>query len=82
MLNLWRDIMSMKRQFSEIQSATQRDLHKLRNEVSSASNDMVATCSSLLTNTAQSMAAAVMFDVSFSLLIYQFYPNYLNVFNV
>lgn len=49
----------MKRNFTEIQSATQRDLNKLRNEVSSTSNDMVATCSSMLANTAQSVISGV-----------------------
>lgn len=61
MLNLWRDIVSMKRNFVEVQSATQRDLKKLRSDVSSVSNDMLATCSSMLTNTAQSMIAGVRF---------------------
>lgn len=59
MLNLWKDIVAMKRNFTEIQSLTQRDLSKLRNEVSSVSNEMVATCSGFLTSTTQSMISGV-----------------------
>ncbi len=59
MLNLWKDIVAIKRNFGEIQSATQRDLSKLRNEVNSMSNDVVATCSNTLASAAQSAVSGV-----------------------
>lgn len=74
MLNLWKDIVAIKRNFTEIQSATQRDLSKLRNDVGSVSNDVVATCSSMLTNTAQSMIAGVS-----SMIYFLSYENNLTV---
>ncbi|XP_072755819.1 uncharacterized protein Root [Anoplolepis gracilipes] len=46
LLNLWRDVVSVKRLFAEMKSATERDLSKLRNEIISSSNEMTSACNS------------------------------------
>ncbi|XP_024946085.1 rootletin isoform X3 [Cephus cinctus] len=56
LLNLWRDVVSVKRLFSETKSATERDLSKLRNKIISTSNDMATACSSV--NFAMKMQAS------------------------
>lgn len=55
LLNLWRDVVSVKRLFSEVKSATKRDLSKLQNEISMSSREMATACSS--TNFALKMQA-------------------------
>lgn len=47
LLNLWRDVVSVKRLFAEMKSATERDLSKLRNEITSSSNEMTSACNSI-----------------------------------
>lgn len=44
LLNLWRDIVSVKRLFIDMQSTTERDLNKLKSEVSEVSKDMITAC--------------------------------------
>ncbi|XP_077281306.1 ciliary rootlet coiled-coil, rootletin isoform X2 [Temnothorax americanus] len=46
LLNLWRDVVSVKRLFAEMKSTTERDLSKLRNEIISSSNEMTSACNS------------------------------------
>lgn len=47
LLNLWRDVVSVKRLFAEMKSATERDLSKLRNEITSSSNEMTSACNNI-----------------------------------
>ncbi|XP_020278588.1 rootletin isoform X2 [Pseudomyrmex gracilis] len=60
LLNLWRDVVSVKRLYAEMKSATERDLAKLRNDIVASSNEMTSACNSanftmqLQTNTGQS----------------------------
>lgn len=44
LLNLWRDVVSVKRLFADIKSSTDRDLSKLSNQITSTTNDIVSTC--------------------------------------
>jgi rootletin len=46
LLNLWRDVVSVKRLFSEMKFATERDLTKLRGEMNGVANDTLTACSS------------------------------------
>ncbi|KAL6443577.1 hypothetical protein ACFW04_001609 [Cataglyphis niger] len=46
LLNLWRDVVSVKRLFAEMKYATERDLSKLRNEIISSCNEMTSACNS------------------------------------
>ncbi|XP_012540791.1 rootletin [Monomorium pharaonis] len=46
LLNLWRDVVSVKRLFAEMKSTTERDLSKLRNEIISSSKEMTSACNS------------------------------------
>lgn len=46
LLNLWRDVVSVKRLFAEMKSATERDLSKLRNKIISSSNEITSACNS------------------------------------
>ncbi|KAL0100440.1 hypothetical protein PUN28_019642 [Cardiocondyla obscurior] len=46
LLNLWRDVVSVKRLFAEMKSTTERDLSKIRNEIISSSNEMTSACNS------------------------------------
>lgn len=60
LLNLWRDVVSVKRLYAEMKSATERDLAKLRNDIVASSNEMTSACNSanftmqLQANTGQS----------------------------
>ncbi|KAK2575631.1 hypothetical protein KPH14_011894 [Odynerus spinipes] len=45
LLNLWRDVVSVKRLFADIKSSTDRDLSKLNNQITSTTNDIVSACS-------------------------------------
>lgn len=45
LLELKRDVASVKRLYAEMKFSTERDLSKLRNEMSNATNDMVMACS-------------------------------------
>ncbi|XP_043473527.1 rootletin isoform X3 [Leptopilina heterotoma] len=58
LLNLWRNVVSVKRLFSDVKSSTERDLSKLRNEISIASNFMVSACTSTKFAVKMQMAAA------------------------
>ena len=46
LLNLWRDVVSVKRLFSEMKFATERDLDKMRGQLGGLAQDTVAACSS------------------------------------
>ncbi|XP_063909729.1 rootletin isoform X3 [Zophobas morio] len=50
LLNLWRDVVAVKRLFMEIQSTTERDLNNLKSEVSSLGKDMMTACCRMDTN--------------------------------
>ncbi|XP_038221135.1 rootletin [Zerene cesonia] len=45
LLNLWREVVSVKRFFSELQTNTERDLYKVKNDIDSAARDLVGTLS-------------------------------------
>jgi rootletin len=47
LLNVWRDVVSVKRIFAEMKSATERDLSKLNSEMSSATREMTGVCSEI-----------------------------------
>lgn len=50
LLNLWKDVVSVKRLFMDVQSNTERDLNKIRSEVSGIGKEMVMACSRMDTN--------------------------------
>ncbi|XP_075215619.1 rootletin-like isoform X2 [Lycorma delicatula] len=52
LLNLWRDVVAVKRMFCEMQSATQRDRNKMQGEISAAARDMTSACSGIQTRAA------------------------------
>lgn len=45
LLNLWRDVVSMKRLFMEVQSTTERDLTKLKTDIGGMARDANIACS-------------------------------------
>ncbi|CAD6231744.1 GSCOCG00001565001-RA-CDS [Cotesia congregata] len=45
LLNLWRDVVALKRIFSDMKSSTERDLTKFQNKLSTATNEMTSACS-------------------------------------
>ncbi|KAK9505389.1 hypothetical protein O3M35_009460 [Rhynocoris fuscipes] len=47
LLNLWRDVVAMKRHFTEMQSATQRDLIKIKSDFINTSRDLVDCCTGI-----------------------------------
>jgi rootletin len=47
LLNVWRDVVSVKRIFAEMKSATERDLSKLNSEMSSTGREMTNLCSEI-----------------------------------
>ncbi|XP_066581176.1 centrosome-associated protein CEP250 [Prorops nasuta] len=44
LLNLWRDVVSVKRLFAEMKTTTNRDLIKLQNSIAGASKDIATAC--------------------------------------
>ncbi|KAG7207976.1 hypothetical protein KM043_009556 [Ampulex compressa] len=46
LLNLWRDVVSVKRLFAEMKSATERDISKMRNDIVSTFSDVATACNS------------------------------------
>jgi rootletin len=44
LLNLWRDVVSLKRLFTEMKFATERDFSKLQGDIGSLSSQMMSTC--------------------------------------
>jgi rootletin len=44
LIGLWRDVVTLKRNFTEMQSATYRDLTKMKSELSLSARDMVNYC--------------------------------------
>jgi rootletin len=50
LLNLWRDVVSVKRLFMDIQSTTERDLNSLKSEVNSLGKEMMTACCRMDTN--------------------------------
>ncbi|KAK9879237.1 hypothetical protein WA026_004086 [Henosepilachna vigintioctopunctata] len=52
LLSLWRDVVSMKRLFVDVQTSTERDLNKLRSEVEGASREVTSACDRIGTKTA------------------------------
>lgn len=47
LLNLWRDVVSLKRIFSEMKSTTERDLGKYHSKLSTLTNEMNTACTSV-----------------------------------
>ncbi|XP_073992313.1 ciliary rootlet coiled-coil, rootletin isoform X3 [Rhodnius prolixus] len=47
LLSLWRDVVAMKRQFTEMQSATQRDLIKMKADFSNTTRDLMDSCTGI-----------------------------------
>lgn len=50
LLNLWRNVVSVKRLFIDIQSTTERDLNKLKSEVGTVGKEMISACCRMDTN--------------------------------
>ncbi|XP_050349623.1 rootletin [Nymphalis io] len=50
LLNLWREVVSVKRFFCELQTSTERDLYKVKNDIDSAARDLVGTLSGYAIN--------------------------------
>ncbi|XP_043519039.1 rootletin isoform X2 [Frieseomelitta varia] len=57
LLNLWRDVVSVKRLFADIKSSTERDLLKMKNSIISTFNDVSSACNN--TGFAMRMQAAM-----------------------
>lgn len=49
-LSLWREVVSVKRFFSELQSTTERDLYRVKNELDSSVRELVGTLSGFSIN--------------------------------
>nr|CAD7197852.1 unnamed protein product [Timema douglasi] len=54
LLNVWRDVVSVKRGFAEMKASTERDMTRLQAEVSSVSCDITSSCSGLVGSLKQS----------------------------
>jgi rootletin len=48
LLNVWRDVVSVKRIFAEMKSTTERDLSKLNSEISSATQEITSAYSGII----------------------------------
>lgn len=50
LLGLWRNVVSVKRMFSDVQSSNERDLLKLRSELTNITRDMNNACTRIKDN--------------------------------
>ncbi|XP_066156628.1 rootletin isoform X1 [Euwallacea fornicatus] len=50
LLNLWRDVVSVKRHFMDVQSNAERDMNKLKADISEMGREMLMACSRMDTN--------------------------------
>lgn len=50
LLTLWREVVSVKRHFSELQSSTERDLYRVKNDLDSSVRELVGTLSGFSIN--------------------------------
>jgi rootletin len=48
LLNVWRDVVSVKRIFAEMKSTTERDMSKLNSEISSTTQEITNVCSGII----------------------------------
>lgn len=61
LLGLWRNVVSVKRMFSDMQSTNERDLLKLRSEIANIGRDMTNACSKIGVTVSQQDTFGVMF---------------------
>lgn len=66
LLNLWRDVVSVKRLYAEMKSSTERDLSKLRNKIVLSSSEIATACNN--TNLTMKLQATAV----------QFYNKFIN----
>lgn len=64
LLNLWRDVVSVKRLFVDVQSTTERDLFNLKSEFSNLARDLSLACSRMDRNIAFDSIVGVRFICS------------------
>lgn len=50
LLTLWREVVSVKRAYSELQTSTERDLYKVKNDFDSTTRDLLGTLSGYTIN--------------------------------
>lgn len=50
MLGLWRNVVSFRRSFGEMKSSTERDLHRLKSDLTNATRSMQNACFNLNAN--------------------------------
>ena len=61
--DLWRDVVSFRKQFSELKGTTERDLKRVRNDLAQTGRSLTSACFGFLTAEAQG-------QVYYKLLIY------------
>lgn len=66
LLNLWRDVVSVKRLFIDTQMITERDLNRLKSDITDFSKDIIATCSRM----DKKSIVESMYDVSWCNVLY------------
>lgn len=58
LLNLWRDVVALKRLFSDMKSTTERDLGKYQSKLANVASEMNTACNSTIVS--MKMLASVM----------------------
>jgi hypothetical protein len=49
MYDLWRDVVSFRKQFTELKGITERDLTRVRNDLAQTGRSLTSTCFGFLT---------------------------------
>lgn len=70
LLGLWRNVVSVKRMFSDMQSTNERDLLKLRSELGSISRDMTNACNRISDSSTRPDTFGVIFIFFYHVHIY------------
>lgn len=68
MYELWRDIVSFRKQFTELKGTTERDLTRVKNDLAQTGRSLTSACFGFLTNAKTAETQGQVTDDRFLLL--------------
>lgn len=69
LLSLWREVVAVKRFFSELQTCTERDLYRVKNDVDSTTRDLVGMLSNYSINAYAAGQGVKVCNLSYSIIL-------------
>lgn len=71
LLSLWREVVGFRRTFGEMKSSTERDLTRIKNELSSSTRGLQAACLNLNANVKSMESQGQVYLVSYTAFTYK-----------